>query len=726
AFPPIRKNLQAESAFRVEAALLALSAAREAPADLNAAARGCLGDKRPAVRAAAAQAFGATARDRRAAARALIAMLDDTEDRVAEAVTATLASHARESIPEMVAALAGASPVRSARLVAALRQLPDDALPAFGAELIAAPPAIRPAVLRAVRPEALALLPAEARNAIARWLVEGDAAVRIAALALVGSGSWPDRADAVRLLRDAAVAKDPQVRAGAVGRLGDLDEAPEALRAACDDPDAAVRMEAACALSRRGEPGPDPLPLCLALLDRLPAAASRIGEMGIRGRSAIPDLVRAAGVPESAAAARDALARLLDAGSPELVLGRSAAFAAAPEALRASVARALGWLAAAQENDGHWDGVRWGSAPICDTGVTGLALLAFLSAGETDTSAAHGAVVRRGLDALVASQRDDGVLGSRATSAFLVQHGIATAALAEAACFSRDSRIARAARDALKFVSLSRNPELGWRYEPRGGENDTFVTTWMVMALKAGEMAGLHRDPGAYEGALRWIDKMTEPNFGQVGYRSAGGYPASPREPGAVETIEPPPLPFPLPRFAGLRESEEERQQRRREEEARDAAQAAASKLRDPDTNQACTAGGVWVRLLTGGGFSSEPGLKGLHSITAHPPAWKHPLAIDECYWHWGALVVAQARGSRAYEHVRERWRDPLERELLSHQAADGSWDPVGIWGRTGGRVFSTAMATLALLAPYAYPEGCFTEDYRRRLYPEAFKLLGR
>jgi hypothetical protein len=35
-------------------------------------------------------------------------------------------------------------------------------------------------------------------------------------------------------------------------------------------------------------------------------------------------------------------------------------------------------------------------------------------------------------------------------------------------------------------------------------------------------------------------------------------------------------------------------------------------------------------------------------------------------------------------------------------------------------------MAALALLAPYAYPEGCFSKDYRRKLYPEAYKLLGR
>jgi hypothetical protein len=71
-------------------------------------------------------------------------------------------------------------------------------------------------------------------------------------------------------------------------------------------------------------------------------------------------------------------------------------------------------------------------------------------------------------------------------------------------------------------------------------------------------------------------------------------------------------------------------------------------------------------------------------------------------------------------------WRAALEAALLKHHAEDGSWDPVGVWGRTGGRVFSTSMAVLALLAPCAYPKGCFHPGYRRLLHPEAYELLGR
>jgi hypothetical protein len=50
-------------------------------------------------------------------------------------------------------------------------------------------------------------------------------------------------------------------------------------------------------------------------------------------------------------------------------------------------------------------------------------------------------------------------------------------------------------------------------------------------------------------------------------------------------------------------------------------------------------------------------------------------------------------------------WRDALHENLAKEQRRDGnflgSWDPVDVWGQDGGRVYATAMATMALQAAF-------------------------
>ena len=57
-------------------------------------------------------------------------------------------------------------------------------------------------------------------------------------------------------------------------------------------------------------------------------------------------------------------------------------------------------------------------------------------------------------------------------------------------------------------------------------------------------------------------------------------------------------------------------------------------------------------------------------------------------------------------EHWR-RWNDALTSQLLNAQGAAGenagSWEPNDVWGGYGGRVYSTALATLCLEVYYRY-----------------------
>jgi HEAT repeat protein len=527
----LRKNLAATSPLRVEAALIALSVGgRYKVEEFAPDARSFLVHKDPRVRAAAALAYGAIAPDKGDAVRALLQLLGDRQESVREAAAAALAPLAVSHLPDLVAALETADGEPRRLLGRIVSNLSAEAAPAYGRLLLAAPPAVRDALLQAYPRSVIAGLDPEARDRIVAWARGTDVPIRLLSMRLMGH-DWPDRGQALHVLEEAARAAEPAVRAAAIPLLARCDKAGVALiRAALSDSDPLVRMEAACELLRANEPGPDPLPLCVSLIDRTPVASQRIGEMGARGLGAIDNLVRVARStesPECSAAARRALERVLDSPPADAVLGRAAAVAAAPAELRARWEKALAWLAAAQEPDGSWDGERWDGASRCDTGLTGLALLAFLSAGETDSSGTHAEVVRKTLRYLCDQQDDDGSIGPRISHSFIIQHGIAATAVAEAACVCRNGRALDCTKRAMRFISESRNPGHAWRYEPRGGENDTFVTAWMVMALKAGEMSGVPADPEAYAGALRWVDRMTGP-LGRTGYNSPSGSPASP------------------------------------------------------------------------------------------------------------------------------------------------------------------------------------------------------
>ncbi len=355
--------------------------------------------------------------------------------------------------------------------------------------------------------------------------------------------------------------------------------------------------------------------------------------------------------------------------------------------LAAHVDLALKWLADHQDfdTDGRWDCDDFmkhdpaddrcdgAGGALNDVGVTGLALLAFLGADYTDRGAHPFAKhVRAGLRFLLTSQEDDGCLGSRASHSFMYSHAIGTLALCEAYWMTRNPRYRKPAQDALNFISSARNPYLAWRYAPRGGENDTSVTGWCVMAMKSGKYAGLEVDPDAFEGARHWIEKMTEPNFGQVGYTSPGGAPARPE--GKQDR-------FP------------------------------------PEKSQSMTAVGILTRIFLGEDpRTSELIRKGADLCVELPPRWNpDDGSIDMYYWYYGTLALFQVGGTHW-----KKWNAAMVEAIVNHQHREGngsrtgSWDPLCCWGDDGGRVYSTAVLAMCLEVYYRYPKVFGAADVRR------------
>ncbi len=336
-----------------------------------------------------------------------------------------------------------------------------------------------------------------------------------------------------------------------------------------------------------------------------------------------------------------------------------------------AVRLALDWLARHQDDDGRWscnDFIRHDprgldradtGGPLYDTGVTGLALLCFLEAGYSDRGDGergyYNVNVEQGLRWLKEAQADDGVFGTRATHHFMYNHAIAALAMCEACRRSKDPRQKKSAEIAVRFIEHVRNPDLAWRYEPRGGESDTSVTVWCVEALAAAQAAGIDVDAAAWRGALAWVDSMTDAD-GRVGYNTRGGSPSRPEKA--------------IARFP-------------------------------PERSESMTAAGILVRVLC---RESPPKsgviASGTTLIFDQPPLWvPESGTVDMYYWRCASRALRLSkcpdwyRWSELVQKVGFRWQVPASG---AHNA--GSWDPVDPWGEDGGRVYSTAMMTLTLL----------------------------
>ena len=331
----------------------------------------------------------------------------------------------------------------------------------------------------------------------------------------------------------------------------------------------------------------------------------------------------------------------------------------------------LEWLKNHQDPEGYWDCDGFEAQcklnkcggpgyALFDPGVTGLALLAFLGAGETHKTGNYQNVVKNGLKYLKQIQDPEGCFGPRTTNRFTYNHAVAALAMAEAYALTGSPLFKQSAQNAIDFIEKCRNPYLAWRYGVRPQDNDTSVTGWMVMALKsAKEARGIRVPPEAFDGARAWMDKVTEPEYGKSGYTARGTGPARPQDI--------------MDKFP-------------------------------PDKSEALTAVGILTRIFLGEDpKDSEMIRKGTELCLKVLPEWDEASgSIDQYYWYYGSLAIFQV-GGEAWR----AWNSAMKTAIIDHQRTDGdqkgSWDPLGPWGREGGRVYSTAVCVMCLEVYYRY-----------------------
>ena len=177
-----------------------------------------------------------------------------------------------------------------------------------------------------------------------------------------------------------------------------------------------------------------------------------------------------------------------------------------------AVMAGLRWLQQHQQPNGSWNCVESKEAG------TALAVLAFLGHGETTESPEFGETVNKGIQYLVSSIDEKGIVRGRNMYA----QGAVTLALAEAYGMTGAPAVKEPLDRAIHAICASQstpkaNPAHvgGWRYAATSDDSDTSVSGWMIMALKSAKLAGATVPEEAFSKASTYLWAMySQQGFG--------------------------------------------------------------------------------------------------------------------------------------------------------------------------------------------------------------------
>ncbi len=329
-----------------------------------------------------------------------------------------------------------------------------------------------------------------------------------------------------------------------------------------------------------------------------------------------------------------------------------------------AVDAALRWLMRHQEKDGHWDREKYGndndnsgfkrSQTEPHAAITGLATLAFLSAGHTPKIGKYKNTVRNAIEWILSIQKPDGSFGnSQEYSVYC--NAICTLTLAEAFAMHPDTKLKQAAQKALDHLA-SFSKTAGFHKIVDGKPNSVSVAGWMMMAFKSAKIAGLNVSDEVFKKYRERLEEMTE--------KDASGNPIR------VHYIT-------------------------------------KGDRNDSNTTMTCVGMLIYEYLGMPRGELSAMADKILKDL----PVWGTYNMNNDLYkWYYATLAMFQYGGEQW-----KKWNSVMSKMLVDNQRkggpldgslqdVDGSWDSEGdFWGRNLGRIYTTAMAAFCLEVYYRY-----------------------
>jgi hypothetical protein len=315
----------------------------------------------------------------------------------------------------------------------------------------------------------------------------------------------------------------------------------------------------------------------------------------------------------------------------------------------AAVSRGLRWIAKQQLEDGSWSlrGHDGGAGLESRASATGMALLAFLGAGQTHLVGHYQGEVSLGLRWLLDHQGEDGDLRAGSDhQAGMYAHGQAAIALCEAFALTGDEKLRGPAEKAIRYIASAQYSDGGWRYSPEEPLNppggDTSVVGWQLMALQSARAARLDVPDYTLELANQFLDRVEHDGGATYSYRPE-------EQPTATMTAE-----------ALL-----------------------------------CRMYLGWKRetpgIRDGVRYLAEQNLPDANNWNIY-------------YWYYGTLTMHNFNDADF-----DTWHRKMRKILIESQStkgcSEGSWDPVhpsvDTWGEQGGRLMMTSLNTLTLEVYY-------------------------
>ena len=301
----------------------------------------------------------------------------------------------------------------------------------------------------------------------------------------------------------------------------------------------------------------------------------------------------------------------------------------------------LDWFTRTQEPEGYWDASKHKGGKGHDNASTGFAMLCYFGWGARHTEKGpYQKPMTKAVNWLASRVGEDGDL-TAGNSQGMYDQGIATMALAEAYGMTKDPALLDPLRRAVGFIIRAQNKEGGWRYKYKSKDSDTSVVGWQVMALTSARMSGLRLPEDPFILASKYLDSVSSG-------KSGGRY----------------------------------------------------SYQGNKNATPTMTAEAMFCQQIMGVRPTHPRMVESAELMKINLPQKGKP---NYYYWYYGCLSMFQHQGP-----IWELWNKQMKKSFLEMQVRQGdeigSWEPKGQWtSGKGGRVMSTAMATLSLEVYYRY-----------------------
>ncbi|HEV3439553.1 MAG TPA: prenyltransferase/squalene oxidase repeat-containing protein [Gemmata sp.] len=189
------------------------------------------------------------------------------------------------------------------------------------------------------------------------------------------------------------------------------------------------------------------------------------------------------------------------------------------EASEEAVMLGLAWLTQMQKKDGSW--VYDGAMPGETSAATGMALLAFLGAGQSHKAGRYQQTVQAGLDWLIKDVNNDGRFSGAST---MYGQGIATLALCEAYGLTQDKKLLATAQSTIDFIQKVQGQNGSWGYQPNT-TGDNSIVGWQIQALHAASLTqDIKVDKRVIDKAIGFLNfSGAGPLKSMYGYQNSGG-----------------------------------------------------------------------------------------------------------------------------------------------------------------------------------------------------------